>query len=87
MTTTIEAGFGAQITAGGFVLNNELTDFAFEPVIDGRPVANAPGPGKRPLSSQSPVDRVRARRPILRRRSVRPAAATSLPMSRRRSSI
>ncbi len=55
MTTTIEAGFGAQITAGGFVLNNELTDFAFEPVIDGRPVANAPGPGKRPLSSQAPV--------------------------------
>ena len=55
MTTTIEAGFGAQITAGGFVLNNELTDFAFDPVIDGQPVANAPGPGKRPVSSQSPV--------------------------------
>ena len=55
MTTTIEAGFGAQITAGGFVLNNELTDFSFEPVVDGRPVANAPAPGKRPLSSQSPV--------------------------------
>ena len=55
MTTTIEAGFGAQITAGGFVLNNELTDFAFEPVLDGRPVANAPGAGKRPVSSQAPV--------------------------------
>jgi len=55
MTTTIEAGFGAQITAGGFVLNNELTDFTFEPVLDGRPVANAPGAGKRPLSSQAPV--------------------------------
>ena len=55
MTTTIEGAFGAHIAAGGFVLNNELTDFAFEPEIDGRPVANAPGPGKRPLSSQAPV--------------------------------
>jgi gamma-glutamyltranspeptidase/glutathione hydrolase len=55
MTTTIEAGFGAQIAAGGFLLNNELTDFAFVPVIDGKPVANAPAPGKRPLSSQAPV--------------------------------
>ena len=55
MTTTIEAGFGSHLVAGGFVLNNELTDFAFEPVIDGIPVANAPGPGKRPLSSQAPV--------------------------------
>jgi gamma-glutamyltranspeptidase/glutathione hydrolase len=55
MTTTIEAAFGAQIAAGGFMLNNELTDFSFDPVIDGKPVANAPGPGKRPLSSQAPV--------------------------------
>jgi gamma-glutamyltranspeptidase/glutathione hydrolase len=55
MTTTIEGAFGAQIAAGGFLLNNELTDFAFEPVVDGRPVANAPGPRKRPLSSQAPV--------------------------------
>ena len=55
MTTTIEAGFGSHLAAGGFVLNNELTDFAFEPVIDGRPVANAPAPRKRPLSSQAPV--------------------------------
>src|SRR4030095_16863798 len=39
MTTTIESAFGAHLAAGGFVLNNELTDFAFEPVIDGRPVA------------------------------------------------
>jgi gamma-glutamyltranspeptidase/glutathione hydrolase len=55
MTTTIEAGFGAQIAAGGFLLNNELTDFSFEPIIDGRLVANAPAPGKRPMSSQAPV--------------------------------
>lgn len=55
MTTSIEAAFGAQIAAGGFLLNNELTDFSFEPVIDGMPVANAPAPGKRPLSSMAPT--------------------------------
>jgi gamma-glutamyltranspeptidase/glutathione hydrolase len=55
MTTSVEAGFGAQIAAGGFLLNNQLTDFSFEPVIDGKPVANAPAPGKRPLSAMAPV--------------------------------
>ena len=55
MTMSIEAAFGAQIAAGGFLLNNELTDFSFEPIIDGKPVANAPAPGKRPLSAMSPV--------------------------------
>jgi gamma-glutamyltranspeptidase/glutathione hydrolase len=54
MTTSVEAAFGAQITAGGFLLNNQLTDFSFEPVIDGKPVANAPAAGKRPLSAMSP---------------------------------
>jgi gamma-glutamyltranspeptidase/glutathione hydrolase len=55
LTMTVEAAFGAQIEAGGFLLNNELTDFSFEPLIDGKPVANAPAPGKRPLSAMSPV--------------------------------
>jgi gamma-glutamyltranspeptidase/glutathione hydrolase len=55
MTTSVEAAFGAQIAAGGFLLNNQLTDFSFEPVIDGKPVANAPAPGKRPLSAMAPV--------------------------------
>jgi len=55
MTMSIEAAFGAQIAAGGFLLNNELTDFSFEPIIDGKSVANAPAPGKRPLSAMSPV--------------------------------
>jgi gamma-glutamyltranspeptidase / glutathione hydrolase len=55
MTTSIEAAFGSQLEAGGFLLNNELTDFSFEPVIGGRPVANAPGPGKRPLSAMAPT--------------------------------
>jgi gamma-glutamyltranspeptidase/glutathione hydrolase len=55
MTTSVEHGFGAEITAGGFILNNTLTDFSFEPVRDGLPVANAPAPGKRPLSAMSPT--------------------------------
>ena len=54
MTTSVEAAFGAQIAAGGFLLNNQLTDFSFEPVIDGKPVANAVAPGKRPMSAMSP---------------------------------
>lgn len=54
MTMSIQAAFGAQLRAAGFVLNNELTDFSFEPEIGGRPVANAVAPGKRPLSAMSP---------------------------------
>ena len=55
MTTTIEFILGSEISAGGFMLNNELTDFSFEPTRDGKPVANAVAPGKRPLSSMTPV--------------------------------
>jgi len=55
LTATIESLFGAQRMAGGFLLNNELTDFSFRPVINGRPVANAVAPGKRPRSSMSPT--------------------------------
>ncbi|MET3889901.1 gamma-glutamyltranspeptidase/glutathione hydrolase [Bosea sp. OAE506] len=56
MTTTIEDGFGARLmTAGGFLLNNELTDFSFMPEEDGKPVANRVEPGKRPRSSMAPT--------------------------------
>ncbi|MGF1462832.1 MAG: gamma-glutamyltransferase [Maricaulaceae bacterium] len=56
MTTTVEAPFGSERMAAGFILNNQLTDFSFRPVDDaGRPVANAPAPGKRPRSSMSPT--------------------------------
>ena len=37
------------------MLNDELTDFAPNPVRDGLPVANRPGPLKRPRSSMSPT--------------------------------
>ncbi|BBI62313.1 hypothetical protein HSBAA_36190 [Vreelandella sulfidaeris] len=62
MTTTIEQAFGSRILsdggtglAGGFLLNNELTDFSFVPEVDGDPVANRVEPGKRPRSSMSPT--------------------------------
>ena len=55
MTSTIEGAFGSQIVAGGFFLNNELTDFTFAPEKDGTPVANRVMGGKRPLSSMAPT--------------------------------
>ncbi|HEY3777288.1 MAG TPA: gamma-glutamyltransferase [Rhizomicrobium sp.] len=55
MTTTVEYIFGSEMMAKGFFLNNQLTDFSFEPVRDGKPVANAPAPGKRPMSAMSPT--------------------------------
>jgi len=55
MTTSVESLFGSGRAVGGFFLNNQLTDFSFRAVEDGRPVANAAAPGKRPRSSMSPV--------------------------------
>ena len=41
---------------GGFLLNNELTDFSFAPAdAQGQPVANRVEPGKRPRSSMAPT--------------------------------
>ena len=55
MTTTVESVFGSGRTVGGFVLNNQLTDFSFLPTDDGRPAANAVQGGKRPRSSMAPI--------------------------------
>ncbi|WP_262488928.1 gamma-glutamyltransferase [Halomonas sp. ANAO-440] len=63
MTTTIEAAFGSRMLAdggtglpGGYLLNNELTDFSFRPLdADGTPIANRVEAGKRPRSSMSPT--------------------------------
>jgi len=55
MTTTIESVFGSGRTVGGFVLNNQLTDFSFAPTDEGHPIANAVHGGKRPRSSMAPV--------------------------------
>jgi gamma-glutamyltranspeptidase/glutathione hydrolase len=54
LTSTVEGAFGSSLVAGGFVLNNELTDFDFAPEIAGDKVANRVQGGKRPRSSMSP---------------------------------
>ena len=56
MTTTVESIFGTGRMVDGFFLNNQLTDFSFRPTDgQGRPVANAVAPGKRPRSSMTPT--------------------------------
>lgn len=56
MTTTVESLFGSGRMAGGFFLNNQLTDFSMVPTAaDGTPAANAVASGKRPRSSMSPA--------------------------------
>ncbi|GAB4585329.1 gamma-glutamyltransferase family protein [Nocardia sp. IFM 10818] len=56
MTTTVESAFGSFNMVDGFILNNQLTDFAAEPVgEDGALVANRLEPNKRPRSSMAPT--------------------------------
>jgi gamma-glutamyltranspeptidase/glutathione hydrolase len=63
MTTSVESAFGNRVMsdggsglAGGFLLNNQLTDFSLAPAgADGRPVANRVEAGKRPRSSMAPT--------------------------------
>jgi gamma-glutamyltranspeptidase/glutathione hydrolase len=54
-TTSIENVFGSRMMVRGFLLNNQLTDFAFVPERNGYQVANAPAALKRPMSSMSPT--------------------------------
>ena len=66
VTTTINDWFGSRVTAQGlgFLMNDEMDDFSAKPGVpnaDGliQGVANAIGPGQRPLSSmqlQKPLD-------------------------------
>ena len=66
MTTTIENGFGSRLMApGGFLLNNELTDFSFRSHRDGLAIANRVEPGKRPRSSMSPTIVLKDGKPVL----------------------
>jgi len=63
MTSTIEDAWGARQMvnrgaglSGGFLLNNELTDFSFTPTdATGTPIANRVQGGKRPRSSMAPI--------------------------------
>ena len=56
MTTSVESVFGSNRVVGGFVLNNQLTDFSLKPTDEnGHDVVNGIKGGKRPRSSMSPV--------------------------------
>ena len=65
MTTTIENAFGSRLMVGGFLLNNELTDFSFRTHRDGVPIANRVEPGKRPRSSMAPTIVMKDGAPVL----------------------
>lgn len=65
MTSTIENSFGSRLMVGGFLLNNELTDFSFRSHIDGVPIANRIEPGKRPRSSMAPTIVMHNNQPVL----------------------
>ena len=54
-TSTVEQTFGSGLVASGFVLNNELTDFNFNPADKDGLTANRVQPGKRPRSAMSPT--------------------------------
>ena len=54
-TSSVETVFGSRHLVAGMVLNNQLTDFAFRPSINGQPVANRRRPGRRPVSSMTPM--------------------------------
>jgi gamma-glutamyltranspeptidase / glutathione hydrolase len=55
MTTSIENAFGSRQMVGGFLLNNQLSDFSFSPTQNGLIVANRVEPHKRPRSSMAPT--------------------------------
>ena len=72
VTYTLNGNFGAAVVAPGtgFLLNNEMDDFAVKPgapnlfgLIQGK--ANAIAPGKRPLSSMTPTIVEKDGRPVL----------------------
>ncbi len=71
-TTTLNFSYGLGMVAEGtgILLNNELDDFAAKPgapnafgLVGGE--ANAPGPGKRPLSSMTPTIVLKDGKPFL----------------------
>ncbi len=65
MTTSVEMAYGSTVMSGGFLLNNQLTDFAFSPSSEGKPVVNRVQPGKRPRSSMAPVMVLEDGQPVL----------------------
>lgn len=66
MTTSVESAFGSKIMVRGFLLNNQLTDFALNPKDEmGRLSVNRVEPGKRPRSSMAPMMVMQDGRPVI----------------------
>ena len=55
LTSSVESAFGSRIMVRGFLLNNQLTDFAWIPRDAAGEAANSVRGGKRPRSSMSPT--------------------------------
>lgn len=55
LTSSNEAPFGSRMLSQGFVLNNQLTDFSFDPQLGDATHPNAVAGGKRPRSSMAPI--------------------------------
>jgi len=56
MTTSIESAFGSKIFVNGYLLNNQMTDFALDPLDNaGKLRLNRVEAGKRPRSSMAPM--------------------------------
>ena len=69
-TLNFSYGMGMVADGTGVLLNNELDDFAAKPAVPNAYgligfEANAPGPGKRPLSSQTPTIVLKDGKPFL----------------------
>jgi gamma-glutamyltranspeptidase/glutathione hydrolase len=69
-TLNFSYGLGLVAEGTGVLLNNELDDFAAKPLVPNAygligGDANAPGPGKRPLSSMTPTIVLRNGRPLI----------------------
>lgn len=65
MTSSIEMAFGSSLMVGGFLLNNQLTDFSLSYERDGKLVANRVQAGKRPRSSMAPTIVLKDGKPVL----------------------
>lgn len=65
LTSSVENAFGSRVMVGGFLLNNQLTDFSFRSHDQGVPIANRVEPGKRPRSSMSPTIVLQDGQPVL----------------------
>ncbi|MGH8492561.1 MAG: gamma-glutamyltransferase [Moraxellaceae bacterium] len=65
MTSSIEDAFGSRLFVDGIFFNNQLTDFSFSPLENGKLLANRVQAGKRPRSAMSPVLVLDGKKPIL----------------------